>query len=387
MRVALAAGVFIFLVAEMMPVGLMPQIAADLDTTPAQVGGLVAWYALIAGVTGLPVAAACRRLPSRTVVTGAMLILAVAQLVVAIAPNLGTAIAARGFAALAHVTLWSLAPLIAAELAPADQRGRAAGQVFLGSSLALLAGVPALTTIGQHFGWRFATVLVGAAAFVVAVALWKVLPARSGGPATNAAKSSSHWMRASASAGIRVVAPTVLVVTGLYVIYPYLSQFAGERGINGGGYSLLLLAFGAVGIVGVWAVSKRIDKHPGQMSALVVVLVGVLPLAAFGLASFGTASFGAGAFVVTIIAWGFPVAATAVVLQTLVVRIGGVHATVLSSAYVTAYQVGIVAGTWIGGLTLADSNLAAWICLGLAAAGLPFVVSRRASVTKPTLPA
>ncbi|GAA1799090.1 hypothetical protein GCM10009713_06090 [Brevibacterium celere] len=70
-------------------------------------------------------------------------------------------------------------------------------------------------------------------------------------------------------------------------------------------------------------------------------------------------------------------------------RLGGVEATVLSAVYVIAFQAGIVAGTWAGGVSLGAGALPPLLCLGLAVLTLPFILattgtsrsSSRASVT------
>lgn len=361
----LAAAVFVFLVAEMLPVGLMPQIAADLGSTPAEVGGLIGWYALVAGLSGLPVAAACRRLPRRTVVTAALIVLALGQIAVAVAPNLTTAVAARSAIAVTHVTLWSVAPLMAAELAPAAQRSRAAGRVFLGSSLAMLAGIPAVTFLGQSFGWRTSALVVAALGALLAACVPLFVPRPS--PTGTGDRGDEGTRRGtSARALIGVIAPTLLLVTGINVVYPYLSQYAAANGVAEGGFSLLLAAFGAVGVVGVWAVTLRIDAHPGRVSAVIVALAGLLPLGALGPPAL---------FVPAIVLWGLPVAAAPVILQTIVLRLGGVDASVLSAAYVIAFQAGIVAGTRLGGAGLSLGAVPALLCLGLAGLTLPFILS------------
>ncbi len=70
-------------------------------------------------------------------------------------------------------------------------------------------------------------------------------------------------------------------------------------------------------------------------------------------------------------------------------RLGGVEATVLYAVYVIAFQAGIVAGTWAGGVSLGEGSLPPPLCLGLAVLTLPLILattrpsrsSRRAPVT------
>ncbi|GGC31492.1 MFS transporter [Brevibacterium sediminis] len=358
----LAAAVFVFLVAEMLPTGLMPEIATDFGVPPTEVGGLIGWYALIAGVSGLPFTAATRRLPRRSVLVGALAVLALAQTVVAIAPDLIVVIIARAFIASTHVTLWSIAPLIAAELAPADRQSRSAGRVFLGSSAAMLAGVPGVTLFGQTFGWRASSLAIATVAAIVAFAALAAIPSLPPRSDSHSAKDRS----ASARTFVFVTAPTLLLVTGIYVLYPYLSQYAAADRIVGGGYSVFLVAFGTIGVVGVWLASSFLDARPRLVSSAVVVFAGLLPL---GVSIHQSVS------VPAIILWGLPVAAAPAILQSTVVRLGGVGASVLSATYVVGFQVGIVSGTWIGGLALGVDGAAPLWCLGFAALALPFVLA------------
>jgi len=370
---ALGAGVFVFLVAELLPVGLMPQIAGDLDATSGQVGTLVATYALVAGVAGLPATALSRRWSRRTVVTGTLVWLALWQVVLAAAPTLAVATAVRGLIALSHVVLWSTAPLIAADLALPGQAGRATGRVFLGTSLALLGGVPAATYAGQQLGWRAASLLVAAAALTVAVVLWALLP-----PGASGAERRAASPRVPLRAYLLVVGSTALAVTGMHAVYPYLSEYSAAHGITGTHYSLLLVGFGAAGLVGVTLVSARIDPAPRLVSAVTLGAVALLPAA---LAS------SPWAYAAAMVAWGAGMAAVPVVLQTSVVRVAGSSADLLSSAYVVAYQAGIAGGTWLGGATLGHPHTTAVVCGVLVLLAVPLVVlTARPAAGRATVP-
>jgi predicted MFS family arabinose efflux permease len=50
----LAAAAFVYVTAEIMPVGALPAIAADLGVSEAMVGTLLASYALVAAVATVP---------------------------------------------------------------------------------------------------------------------------------------------------------------------------------------------------------------------------------------------------------------------------------------------------------------------------------------------
>lgn len=63
--VVLAAAAFVYVTAEIMPVGALPAIAADLGVSEAMVGTLLASYALVAAVATVPLVRLTSRWPRR----------------------------------------------------------------------------------------------------------------------------------------------------------------------------------------------------------------------------------------------------------------------------------------------------------------------------------
>src|SRR5258708_32479748 len=88
----------------------------------------------------------------------------------------GVVVGGRVVCGFAHGVLWSVLAPVAARLVPPGGAGRATAVVFTGNSLALVLGAPLATALGQVMGWRAATVAVGVAAAVSAVALRTALP-------------------------------------------------------------------------------------------------------------------------------------------------------------------------------------------------------------------
>ena len=63
----LAAAAFVYVTAELMPVGALPAIAADLGVGEAVVGTLLGGYALVAAVATVPLVRATAHWPRRRV--------------------------------------------------------------------------------------------------------------------------------------------------------------------------------------------------------------------------------------------------------------------------------------------------------------------------------
>ncbi|OYO08136.1 hypothetical protein CGZ98_16410 [Enemella evansiae] len=362
---ALAGVVFVFLVAELLPVGQLPQLQADLDATPAQVGALISGYALVAGVFGIPLTLLTRRLPRRTVLCAALVWLAAGQLVLAAAPTLAVAAVARAGIALVHVPVWGLAPLVAAELVEPGRQAWASSRVFLGTSLALLAGVPIATLASQQLGWRPVTGAVAIAAVVLAGTLWRQLPPGRAerGPADPPLANRAD--RAGTQGTVAITGGTLLVVTALYLSYPYLSVFAARVGIERAGYAALLAGCGIGSLAAVWLAGRWIDERPWRTSVLTLLLVGVLQP--------GLLAEGPAVVAVTAVLWAGSIAATPVVLQAAVIRVAGPGGDLTSSAYVVAYQAGIALGTWVGGLLIGRGLLVGAVAIALAVLSIPLL--------------
>ncbi|YAL82422.1 MFS transporter [Dermacoccaceae bacterium W4C1] len=286
------------------------------------------------------------------------------QLVLTIAPTLWIAAGARVGAAAVHVVVWAVAPLVAAELAQGENEGRASGLVFLGGSLAMLTGIPAMTALGQWAGWRVASACVAVAAALLALALWRVLPPMP--PPEAADVADAQPTRASSGRqGAPIAVTTATVVAAFHLVYPYLSQWSSAAGISEKAYAAVLLVYGTAGLAGVWTATRSIDAHPLATSTVIIGLTSL---------SVAVVHVQGWLFIATLVVWGAAIAAVPVVLQTSVIRVAGPRGDVLSSVYVIAYQVGIAVGTALGAHVLPAAGW--WVAPMVLAAllGLPLAI-------------
>lgn len=373
---ALAIALFAFLTAEMYPVGALTQLADDLRVTDTQAGQLLTVYAVVAGVTALPVAALTRHRDMRAVIVGCLLLLTVSQAALAASPAYGAALVVRGVAAIGHGVLWAGVPVLAARLVPPGRQGYAVGIVFLGSSAGLVLGTPLATLLSVGFGWRVGALLVGFVALVAAVLVHRLVP--SVGPSVIRQSGELHSAAGAlpvstppggrpANGARRVVALcalTVVLTGGHYVAFTYLAVLAADLGVVGPGWVVLLAAYGLAGMGGVALAGRYLDARPVSVA-----------LASLGLVAAGTVavrlSTGAVALTVGFVVWGAAFTAVPVVLQAGVLRVAGADALRASAAYVVAFQIGISGGAWVGGLLLTR----------LGAGALPLVTTAAALVS------
>src|SRR3982751_1854359 len=172
--VALALGGFAIGTTEFVTMGVLPDIARGVGVDIPTAGHLVSAYAL-GVVVGAPlIAALSARLPRRALLMGLMAAFLVGNAASAMAPDYGSLVLARFVSGLPHGAYFGVASLVAASLVAPHLRGRAVSSVMLGLAVALVAGVPAATWLGQNLGWRSAYLLVVVLAAITMVAVLAV---------------------------------------------------------------------------------------------------------------------------------------------------------------------------------------------------------------------
>jgi predicted MFS family arabinose efflux permease len=381
--IALASASFVYVTAETLPVGLLPQLSAGLHVRPGTVGLLVTVYAAIAGLTAIPLTASLEHRSRRTVVVGCVALLALSQFMVTVAPDYAVVLAARVLCATAHGVFWSMLAPVAARLAPPGQGGRATSLVFVGNSVALVGGIPLGTALGHAVGWRAAMAAVGLLGVLSAVALHRFLPEL---PATATAHEIPDG-QAAPQPGVRarlaalpaalgsgpllaICLVTMIVVIGDFAAYTYITALVRrDAGLSGLGLSAVLFAYGAAGIAGIVLAGRITDRRPRRAEA---AAVGGIALALAGLA---TVAHGSTAGTVTAVAvWGGSFTAMTVCLQAAVLRVAPRSAATASALYVVAFQIGIGGGALAGSLLVNAGELAVLPVSGLVLAAIGLVV-------------
>lgn len=383
----LAAVCFLSVTGELFPVGALPQIASSLQVSDAAVGTLLGVYAVIAGASAIPFTAVVRRWPRRRVLMVATGVLGLSLLASAIAPNFAVLAAARGLAALMHGVLWSTVAPVAASLSPTGSEGRATAVVFAGNSIALIAGAPLSALAAQTLGWRETMVVMGLAGLAMTVVLGGFLPAMAApgqtGPVAATGSDAGRQGRQRGRGIGNLAVLTALIVAAHFLAYSFIAVVA-ERalGIDGRGLVILLAGYGVAGAVGTIAGGMRSDTAPDRTlrATLATMVLGLLALTATVAVPAGqwTAVLGSA----SVLVWGAAYGAVPTQLQTGVLRIAPDRQDAASSVYVTCFQIGIAAGSVLGGLLLGSTGTAV-LCASAAVvafAGLVLAATGRVTV-------
>ncbi|MEU6747221.1 Cmx/CmrA family chloramphenicol efflux MFS transporter [Spirillospora sp. NPDC046719] len=359
---------------EMMLAGLLPQMAADLGVSVPDAGLLISAFA--AGMlVGAPVLAVLTlRWPHRRALLAFLGVFAVMHAAGALTPGYGVLFATRVAGAFVYAGFWAVAAATAIGLVPADARGRAMGIVAGGLTLATIVGLPAGTVLGQHLGWRSAFWAVAA---MSAAAMAAVAATVKGGARTGTAPRVRDELRAMARPRLWLAYATTALATGaLLVVFSYLGAMLEDAtGIPERWVPGVLALYGAGSLIGITLGGRLADAR--TVPLLYAGIAGLVAVSA-ALALTLDSAAPAVALVFLLGAFGF---ATNPALNSRVFALTDGSPTLVAATNTSAFNVGITAGPWLGGLALdagAGYASTAWIGAGLGVAALATVALGRA---------
>lgn len=339
--VSLGCAAFIFVTTEMLPVGLLPDIALSLGKTEPSTGILLTVYAWMVALMSLPLTVLSGALNRRTLVLLLLGIFIAGNIFSAFAMTFFVLMAARICIALAHSVFWSIATPLAARAAPEGGKARALSIVVTGSSLATVLGVPLGTLLGHHFGWRAAFGVVAAVACCVFAAMWRLLPST---PAANSGSFSSLpgiWRNKSL---MMFYLLTLATVTGHFTTFTYFLPFMQQLGeFSKNTVVMLLLVLGGSGVAGSILGGKFAEHRSRLMLFLplliLCVLQALLPLAA---------RHGLAAVIALCFFWGAAFTFSTLVYQLHVLALSPKAVDVAVAIFSGTFNIGIGGGALLG---------------------------------------
>lgn len=355
--VMLAIALFAFVSTELMPIGLLPQIARGTGVAIGTAGFLVTGFAFIVGILASPITALTARINRRVLVAILLAACAGGNVVAAIAPNYAVLLAGRSLIALAIGVFWSIGAGTAVRIVGNQHGVRATSLVLSGLSLASVLGVPLGTALGEHTSWRITFGALGALATVALVIGALVIPSIPAPVRNRSEQRTPVWTLPA----LRVaVAVTGLAMVGNFLAFTYVTPFLTTvTGVPAGSVGLVLIIWGAAGLVGNFAIAPLLGR---TLRGTLLITVAVLAISLIGLAVFG------GSFplvAVGLVLWGASYAALPVVLQTWVFRVAAEtgQSDAATSMYVSAYNLAIGVGALVGGLLITGLGASAVVLI------------------------
>lgn len=376
----LAAAAFIYVTAEIMPVGALPAIARDLHVSEAVVGTLLASYALVAAVATMPLVRWTAAWPRRRTLLWTLACLSVSQLISALAPSFEVLAVGRVLCALTHGLMWSVIAPIGVRLVPPSHAGRATMAVYVGTGLALVVGSPLTAAMSELWGWRLAVGAITVASVVVLVAARFALPVMTMTDAVDGVRPRPIGHHRNRPLVVLSVL-TLVGVTAHFISYTFIVVILRDVvGVHGAHLAWLLAAYGVAGLTGMAVLARPGDRRPktAVLGCLAGSSLAFAVLATLGYLSWHTVAVAAvGA--VAIVGWGATANAMPPMLQAAAMRHSPEDPDGASGLYVACFQVGIMAGSLTGGLLYQHAGVPAMLSAsaGLMLAALACVMISR----------
>ncbi|MEO3800996.1 MFS transporter [Nonomuraea sp. B1E8] len=387
---SVAVGTFTIVTSEMLPVGVLTAISSDLRVSDGTAGLMMTAPGLVAAVAAPLLAVTTRRVDRRVTLLGLMALLAVANLLGALAQSHAVMMAARVLTGVSIGGFWAFAAGLAPRLVPGRSIGRATSIILSGVSVASVLGVPAATFVSSFAGWRSAFAAMGVVALALLAVLAATLPPLPGDPpstpalprndretaqnGSTPARDAARGAEAAHRPGGRpawlsrplrlVLVLTVLLVSGHFAAYTYVRPFLEQ--VSHAGPALIstaLLVYGAAGVAGNFASGALATRNPRPvliaLAALMALATAALPVIGLPLA--------------VLVVWGLGYGGVGVALQLWIMREGGGE--LGTALFVSAFNVSIALGAFAGGRVVDGVSISAVMGLAAGLAALGAVVA------------
>ncbi len=333
---------FVFNTSEFIPIGLLTDIGRDFGTTEAQTGWLVTIYAWVVAILSLPLMLLAAKMECRRLM---MLILALfvgSHCLSAVSTSYWMLLISRLGVACSHAIFWSVVSPLAVEVAPKHKRSTALSMVVAGSSIAMIAGLPLGRVLGLYLGWRVTFLAIGLTAALALFCLWRFFPSVESQQAVKL-RQVPKLLTQPALLGIYILTP--IIMTGNFTVYSYIEPFLAQvTGMVPDHITWVLVAYGAVGIVGSWVFSHFYDRHP--LTFMKAAVVGM----ALSLLLMREAATAEVTVFVLCLFWGFAVTLYNLTFQSAIIAAAPTGTAIAMSVFSGIYNVGIGSGALVGGV-------------------------------------
>ncbi|MGK0153017.1 MFS transporter [Pseudomonas putida] len=343
MEAAMALGSFAIGTGEFAIMGLMPDIASNLQLSEPQVGHAISAYALGVMVGAPSLAILGARLLRKHMLLLLMALYALGNLATAFAPSFGGLVAFRFISGLPHGAYFGIAAVVASSMVAKDQRAGAVARVMMGLTLAMLLGNPVATLLGQYFGWRSAFVLVGAIAVSTIALVWHFVPQRHDEVRSDPRKELQAFTLPQVWMALGIAS---IGFSGMFCVFSYLAPTMLQvTQVSPQWIPFGLAAFGFGGIVGNIAGGKLFDRLQFRAVGLVLVWsIAVLLFFSFAAQALWSLLLGIG-LVGTMIALAAP-------LQIRLMDIAHEAPSLAAASNHAAFNLANALGPWLGGMAI-----------------------------------
>ena len=342
---SLALGGLTIGITEFVMMGILPDIATNLNISIPVAGHLISAYAL-GVVIGAPLLVIITRNypPKKTLLILASMITVFNSLSI-IAPNYEFLFAVRLLSGLPHGAFFGVGAVVASRLADKGKEAQAISVMFAGLTVANLVGVPIGTYIGHHFSWRYTFIIIAIVGTLTVCSLYFWMP--------NVEAKAKESMKTQLLFFKKAEAWLVILITaigagGLFCWISYIAPLLTDiSGFDATDVPYIMMLAGLGMVLGNFIGGKLADRYSAEKT--IIVLLSVMALDLLLVFFFSSNPYVSLALVFSTGCIAFAVAAP---IQTLMIQTAVGAEMIASAAIQAAFNTGNALGAFLGGLPL-----------------------------------
>src|SRR6201996_3874373 len=357
------------------PAAMLTELASGLDISVRSAGLLITFGAIVLCIGSPLTAWLTGRIERRTLLTGTLAVLALANAASAFAPGFASLLVIRLIMLAIGALYTPQAAGTAALIVPVEKRGSPIAYVFLGWSIAAALGLPLITFVASRYGWRAAYGGIGALGCVSVVLLaWRLPRGLLGAPV-----ALRTWLELGRNRLIvLLLLVTTLQMSGQFVVFTFMGPLLAKlTGAGPDAIGLVFACYGVFGFIGIAVATWIVDSWGAWKTSVLFTALMFTGITGWGLCA-GLYPLMAASVAI----WGLGFASTNSMQQVRLVAAAPTLAPASVSLNTSVLYVGQAIGSAIGGMVYERNLLygAGYVSMGFVALALMIVV-----LTKPRI--
>jgi len=330
---------------EFVMMGLLPDIASNLNISIPEAGHLISAYAL-GVVIGAPLLVILANgYPPKKILIALMVMFTLFNALSGLAPDYISLFAIRLLAGLPHGAFFGVGAVVASRLAEKGKEAQAVSVMFAGLTIANIIGVPVGTYLGHHLSWRYTFILIGLIGLVTLLCLQLWMPKLENKNPSNIKEQLTFFKRRDAWL---IMITNAIGTGGLFCWISYISPLltdVSKFSVEQVPYILSLAGLGmlAGNIIG-GRLADRFSPSKASFTLLIIMAISLVLVSLF--------SWSKGASLVLTFTTGALSFALAAPIQMLMIQTAKGAEMIAAAVAQACFNIGNALGAYLGGLPL-----------------------------------
>lgn len=351
---ALLLGNLVIGTGVLLPAGMLTAFMADFGVDAGRAGLLMLVGGVVVGVGAPLLAGWTSWIDRRLLLSFALALYAAGHIAATLTTDFTLLLVMRAITIIGAAIFTPQAAATVGLIVPTAQRGGAIAFIFIGWSLASVAGIPLGSLLADAIGWQSTFIGLAALSAAMAVIVWRTVPRG----LVTARIDLAAWGRVLGNPILlMVLAVTLLSMSGQFTLFTYLSPLLkGPYGGTAQAVSVTFLIVGGLGVLGNF-MGARIAGTLGIDATIAIALA----LMAAGLAVIGLGYGNLTVFLIGGALWGLGGFASNSLQQSRLVALAPALASATVALNTSVVYLGQSLGSAAGGrLVDAHANLMPW---------------------------